>query len=474
MDTDPISGRMIAGKYAVEQRLGDGAMGTVYRARQVSLDKVVALKVLHAELVGDERFVESFHREARAASRLDHPNSIHVIDFGQEPDGLLYIAMEHVDGRDLFTLLREEAPLARARVAEMASQILAALAVAHGTGVLHCDLKPENVLVVRGRSDDDRPIDVVKVCDFGIARVTGSAAAEGEPVAGTPHYMSPEQARGGALDARSDLYSVGVILYEMLTGQVPFDAATPAGILLRHAHDEPVAPHELCAMVDPRLEAICLKAMSKDPGERYASARAMRSELRSAMAAWAREEGSDRVDTLTASVTSVAGEVSARSPSARRPGRQRVASVAAAAAAMVVVAISKLAASGTGGSPIHAAAATTLDPKVVAAHEIVGAHADLGAAARSRGAAKSSHAAAAATAASATATAAPASPAGAPAATTAPPAATAATASPAAVAGPSAAPSSPAVADAGPPPATTVASQVAEPGEGAPTDAVAR
>src|SRR5215472_6124285 len=159
-----LIGRTIAGKFFIEQLLGMGAMGAVFRARQIALDKIVAIKVLHGEHAQDATFAARFQREAKAASRLNHPNSMHVIDFGVEPDGLLYIAMEYLDGRTLHRLLRDERPLAPARVADILMQTLAALAVAHDMGVVHRDLKPENVVVLTGRDDDGKPTDVIKVC----------------------------------------------------------------------------------------------------------------------------------------------------------------------------------------------------------------------------------------------------------------------------------------------------------------------
>ena len=286
-----LIGRTIAGKFVVEELLGAGAMGAVYRARQSALEKTVAIKVLHGDLAHDATFAARFHREAKAASRLNHPNSMQVVDFGTEPDGLLYIAMEYLDGRSLHHVLREEWPLASARIADILMQALAALAVAHDMGVVHRDLKPENVMVLRGTDDDGRPKDLVKVCDFGIAKITDSRSYRGEressaPVTsagflvGTPEYMSPEQGRGERLDARSDLYSIGVVLFEMLTRRVPFEAENAIGVVLRHITEAPLRPSDLAPSVDLRLEAVCLRALRKAPSERYASAREMRADLR--------------------------------------------------------------------------------------------------------------------------------------------------------------------------------------------------
>ena len=294
---EALLGRTIASKYAIEAFLGGGAMGAVYRARQIALEKTVAIKVMHRELATDAMFAGRFHREAKAASRLDHPNSIRVIDFGEEPDGLLYIAMEYVDGRDLFQVLHQDWPLSTVRIVELLVQVLAALAVAHDMGVIHRDLKPENIMVLRGTNDEGKTTDVVKVCDFGIAKITdprGDREASGGGtggaklttqglVVGTPEYMSPEQGRGEPLDVRSDLYSMGIILYHLITGRTPFDAESALGIVLKHVTDEPQPPHEINPAADPKLQAICLKAIRKRREDRYQTAREMRADLRAVL-----------------------------------------------------------------------------------------------------------------------------------------------------------------------------------------------
>src|ERR1700690_3579575 len=166
---DPsLIGRTIAGKFAIETYVGGGAMGAVYKAKQIALDKTVAIKVMHREMAKDEKFVMRFKREAKAASKLDHPNSLRMVDFGEEPDGLLYIAMEFLDGQDLFAVLKEGWPLPDERVVGILIQALAALAVAHDQGIVHRDLKPENIMILKGSDDEGALRDVVKGCDFGI------------------------------------------------------------------------------------------------------------------------------------------------------------------------------------------------------------------------------------------------------------------------------------------------------------------
>ena len=285
MKQEALVGRTIAGKYCLETMVGEGAMGAVYRARQTTLGTTLAIKVLHSQLAGEPLFAARFLREAQAASRVDHPSSMRVIDFGEEPDGLLYIAMEYVDGKTLAKIIEESSPLPVARIVDIACQALAALAVAHDIGVIHRDLKPENIMVLEGEDDEGRTHDIVKVCDFGVAKLleggsrAPSVTAQGV-VVGTPEYMSPEQARGDALDARSDLYAMGVLLFHLMTGKVPFDSSTAFGTAFMHVNDEPTRPRLLNPGVDSRLEAICLKAMRKRPEDRFASARELRGELR--------------------------------------------------------------------------------------------------------------------------------------------------------------------------------------------------
>jgi serine/threonine-protein kinase len=286
---DPLSGRIFAGKYEVEERIGAGSMGMVYRARHVTLDKVVAVKVLHHTLASDPNVSQRFQREARAASRLKHPCSVHVLDYGREADGTLYIAMEFIDGIDLYDLMLANRPLPPERVVSLMTQTLSALAAAHDVGVLHRDLKPENIMITTTRADDGKLQEQVTVCDFGVAQIADPNVPSGRRltaagfIIGTPDYMSPEQARGQKVDERSDLYSAGVIMFQLLTGRLPFEADTPIDVALKQITEAPPQPRDLYAGVDPVLEAICLRAMRKTPSERYATARAMMSALRDAL-----------------------------------------------------------------------------------------------------------------------------------------------------------------------------------------------
>lgn len=280
---DEHIGKTVANKYRVEQMIGEGGMGKVYKATQLALDKPVVLKVLRQALLSDERTVARFQREAKAASRLNHPNSISVLDFGQADDGAMYIAMEYVQGKDLHHILSREWPLPEARVIRIISQVLSALADAHSAGVIHRDLKPENIMVEQRRGEAD----FVKVLDFGIAKIVdgtnddGPALTRAGFVCGTPEYMSPEQARGAQLDHRSDLYAVGVILYQLTSGLLPFDSESAVGFATKHLTEVPPPPtrRRPDARVSPAMERLIMKALAKNPDDRPQTAEQFRAEL---------------------------------------------------------------------------------------------------------------------------------------------------------------------------------------------------
>jgi serine/threonine-protein kinase len=250
-------------RYRVISHLGTGGMAEVYCATDLQLGRKVALKVLHERFAADEEFVERFKREASSAAGLQHQHVVSIYDRG-EWDGASYIAMEYVAGRTLKQLVREDGPLDPARAADLTVQILRAARFAHRRGVIHRDFKPQNVIV----DDEGR----AKVTDFGIARAGASDMTQTGSIMGTAQYLSPEQAQGHAVNARSDLYSIGIVLYELLTGRVPFDAESAVTIALKQVSEQPVRPSELNPSVTPELEAVVLRALAKDPAARFADA----------------------------------------------------------------------------------------------------------------------------------------------------------------------------------------------------------
>jgi serine/threonine-protein kinase len=282
-DDDPMLGTIIAGRYRIEARLGEGGMGAVYRVEHTLMKKRLALKVLHREMTGQPEIVARFEREALAAAHIEHPNVAGATDFGKLEDGSCYLVLEYVEGTSLRSWI-DKGPLPSARAAHITVQILAALKRAHELGIVHRDLKPENVLLVDREGDPD----FVKVLDFGIARVPigsigtstsgehGPSLTRAGMVYGTPEYMAPEQALGQPVDARSDLYSVGVMLFEMLTAKRPYDNKDKVALLGQHVAG-PIpsvrerAPHQA---VPVELEAIVTKLLSKSPSDRYPDAQA--------------------------------------------------------------------------------------------------------------------------------------------------------------------------------------------------------
>jgi beta-lactam-binding protein with PASTA domain/predicted Ser/Thr protein kinase len=250
---------LIDSRYKVLTRIGSGGMADVFCAHDEQLGRKVALKLLHARFAQDEEFVERFRREASAAAGLQHPNVVGVYDRG-EWDGTYYIAMEYLPGRSLKEVIQQEAPLDPIRAIDLTVQILKAARFAHRRGIVHRDLKPHNVLV----DDEDR----VKVTDFGIARAGASDMTETGSIMGTAQYLSPEQAQGHAVGETSDLYAVGVILFELLTGHVPFDAESAVTVALKHVSEPPPPPSAFDPAVPPELETIVLWALDKDPAQR--------------------------------------------------------------------------------------------------------------------------------------------------------------------------------------------------------------
>jgi serine/threonine-protein kinase len=267
---DGLLGQVIDDRYEVLAVIGEGGMGRVYRVRHLRLGRVFALKALRADLALDPVLKERFVREARAAAVVSHPNVVQINDFGTLPSGQSYFVMELLEGRTLTRVLREEGPLDPRRCAEFARQIAEALAAAHAKGVIHRDLKPDNVILQQLNGDHS----TVKVLDFGLAKVAISSRLTRPGVAyGTPHYMSPEQAGGESFDHRVDVYALGIVMFEMVTGRVPFEDDTYMGVLSKHLYATPPKPHEYYAPAGELagFEAVIAGCLAKNPADRWPS-----------------------------------------------------------------------------------------------------------------------------------------------------------------------------------------------------------
>ncbi len=278
---DKIVGTTIDGRYEVESVLGEGGMGLVYKARHIVLNKPLAIKVLRPDVSRDEEIITRFRQEAQSASAIGNQHIIDISDFGTLPDGSTYFVMEFLNGVDLTGAIEEAAappavepgqPAPRQgmdpkRIVHVTKQLCRALGAAHEAGIVHRDLKPDNIYLIKRGGDAN----FVKVLDFGIAKVGGSSSklTRAGQVFGTPHYMSPEQCAGSGVDHRTDIYALGVIMYEMATGDVPFDADNLMGILTKHLYEEPAAPRTVVPSIPEELELVILKAMTKQADVRY-------------------------------------------------------------------------------------------------------------------------------------------------------------------------------------------------------------
>ena len=266
-----LIGRYIAGRYEMLEKVGNGGMATVYKAKDRVLNRFVAVKVLKEEFTTDEEFIRRFNIEAQSAAGLTHPNIVSVYDVGHE-DEIHFIVMELIQGKTLKEIIKEEGTLPWKWSVNIAIQIASALEAAHKNNIVHRDIKPHNIII----TEDG----VAKVTDFGIAKaVSNSTITAFGTTIGSVHYFSPEHARGGFTDAKSDLYSLGIVMYEMLTGRVPFDADTPVSIALKHMQEKPVEPIKLNPSIPFALNQIIVKAMQKDPAARYQSATEMLKDL---------------------------------------------------------------------------------------------------------------------------------------------------------------------------------------------------
>jgi serine/threonine-protein kinase len=275
---DALLGQVLAGKYRIDEKIDEGGMGCVYRATHVLMEKTVAVKVLHPALAADDKIVARFTREAKAASRISHPHAINVTDFGEAENGVVYMVMEYLRGRTLKDVIRAEGPLPLARAAEIVRQVAGALEAAHAQGVIHRDLKSDNIMLEEASGGGDW----AKVLDFGIAKiqqdvdVTDPGLTAPNIIIGTPQYMSPEQCSQAArIDARSDVYSFGVILYEMLAGHVPFAGDSPTATMMKHLQEPPPPILEERKDLPASVARVVERALAKKPDERFQSAEEM-------------------------------------------------------------------------------------------------------------------------------------------------------------------------------------------------------
>lgn len=263
--------KMLGKRYELLEQIGGGGMAVVYLAKDTYLDRLVAVKLLRDEYTDDQDFIRRFHKEAKAVASLSHPNIVSIYDFGEEAN-TSFLVMEYVEGRTLKSLIQEEAPLSVDQVVDIGRQICAGISEAHAQNIVHKDIKPHNILVDRNG--------IVKVTDFGIAQaVDNMTITHNKGILGSAHYFSPEQAKGEAVDFRSDIYSIGVVLYEMVTGHVPFTGENPVTVALKHIQNAPISPRKQGIDIPLQLDWIIMKALAKDPASRFASAQEMEEEL---------------------------------------------------------------------------------------------------------------------------------------------------------------------------------------------------
>ncbi len=332
---DPLVGRTLADRYLLAEVIGRGGMGVVYRVEHTRIGKAMALKLLHGELARDRAVVRRFRREAETASKLDHPNTVQIFDFGQS-DGLTFLVMELLSGEDLGEILYAEGTLPFSRVAHIAAQICGSVAQAHDRGIVHRDLKPENVRILHDRATPD----FAKVLDFGLAKLRDSTALAGASITrhgmlvGTPYYMAPELIRGEPTDHRVDVYAMGCMLYKSVVGVPPFWASSPMAVLTKHLTDDAAPPTVRSPRrdLDPSVDRIVMRALAKDPARRYPSMRALRDDLDAYLEAQgvdrsapARSSGEAIPATTPAVVSATARTLTLARPAANAPERPVVA-----------------------------------------------------------------------------------------------------------------------------------------------------
>ncbi len=288
VETGEMIGRVIAGKYKLESAIGRGFSAAVFKALHLDLKRHVAVKILHEQKLDDPQFVGRFKAEALAASKLEHPNVARVLDFGQEPDGALYLVMELLQGRTMEAIIAAGVLPQRIAVT-FGIQAASALAFAHDVGIFHRDVKPENIMIVPSRDDDGNPCDLAKVCDFGLAKLRDKDGDQEDlttagMLCGSPQYMSPEQSRGETIDGRADIYSLAVTIFEAVSGVFPHEADSLVGLFTAKLMQPPRRLSTVLPNADPILDDVLHRALSTDPGRRHPDARVLREELREVLA----------------------------------------------------------------------------------------------------------------------------------------------------------------------------------------------
>jgi eukaryotic-like serine/threonine-protein kinase len=361
---DPLVGQTIDGRYEVERVLGEGGMGLVYKARHTVLGKPLALKVLRPDVSKDEEIITRFRQEAQSASSIGNEHIIDISDFGTLTDGSTYFVMEFLDGVDLTGAIEGETPMRAARVVHIAKQMCRALAAAHDIGIVHRDLKPDNIFLVKRGGDSD----FVKVLDFGIAKVGGNASklTRAGQVFGTPHYMSPEQCSGSGVDHRTDIYAIGIILYEMATGQVPFDADNLMGILTKHLYEEAIAPREVNPELPEGLETVILKCITKNADQRYQTMSEVMADLEQLEAGLA--PYAVRPDP-TGRMALSSGDTQAMQAPVVAGGRSRMMAIGIGAGALVLAAVAGAVVMSSGGDSAEAEEEALLAEEALAEDE---------------------------------------------------------------------------------------------------------
>jgi serine/threonine-protein kinase len=326
---DPLIGSSIFGDYIIKKKLGEGGMGAVYLAENTNIEQSIAIKVLHGEAAQSAELVQRFNREAKVICKLTHPNIIRVFIFGRTPEDTIFLAMEYVEGRTLRDLIEADGHIETLRAISLMRQCLHALTEAHELGIVHRDLKPDNIMLTSFRDVDE----FVKILDFGIAKIqdqpgsTNQKLTQAGVVYGTPEYLSPEQAQAKELDGRSDVYSMGIILYEMVTGVVPFHSSTAVAILAAHVYDAPQPPTTVARhSLHPKLDGIIARALHKDPDTRYQTAMEFLADLEELEAGLTRGAAT-KTTVLDASQLSLVLEVS-RAAQARREQQDVLAAAA--------------------------------------------------------------------------------------------------------------------------------------------------